>query len=76
MITVTIGNNLNKEKFIMDEARTVRSALEEAGVDYSASMTMLDGASLRPGDMDKSFADFGIYEQCKLISVVKADSAA
>ncbi|MDR9824985.1 hypothetical protein RCJ22_05100, partial [Vibrio sp. FNV 38] len=37
---------------------------------------MLDGVTLRPGDLDKSFDDFGIAETCYLLSVQKADNAA
>ena len=39
-------------------------------------MTSLDGTTLMPGDLDKSFAQFGITEKCFLLNVVKADNAA
>ena len=35
----------------------------------------LDGSSLNPGDLDKTFQQFGITEKCFLLNVVKADNA-
>lgn len=76
MIKVTIGNNLSRQSVIIDETTTLRTALEENGIDYSVGMTSLDGSTLAPGDLDKTFADFGITEKCYLLNVVKADNAA
>ena len=75
MITIKIGNNLERKTVIVDENTTVRNALESNGIDYSTGVTTLDGAPLRPGDMDKSFAQFGITEKCTLVNVLKADNA-
>lgn len=76
MIKVTIGNNVRRNSVMMDENISLRTALEEAGIDYSVGMTSLDGTTLQPGDLDKSFAQFGITEKCYLLNVVKADNAA
>lgn len=75
MIQVTVGNNVKREKMIVDANRTLRSVLEEAGIDYTRGVMHLDGASVNPGDLDKTFASFGIAEKCFLLSVVKADNA-
>lgn len=76
MIQVTVGNNVKREKMIVDAGRTLRSVLEEAGVDYTRGVMHLDGSSLNPGDLDKTFESFGITEKCFLLNVVKADNAA
>jgi hypothetical protein len=76
MIKVTVGNNVKRESVIIDEGTTLRAALENAGVDYSRGVMHLDGSSLSPGDLDRSFASFGITEKCYLLNVVKADNAA
>jgi hypothetical protein len=55
---------------------TLREALEMAEIDYTAGIMNLDGSTLNPGDLDKTFADFGIREKCYLLNVVKADNAA
>lgn len=75
MIKVTLGNNLRRESNIIDENTTLRAALENAEVDYTRGMMHLDGAPLSAGDLDKTFADFGVKEKCYLLNVVKADNA-
>lgn len=44
-------------------------------MDYTRGTIQLDSAPLGPGDLDKTFADFGITEKCYLLNVVKADNA-
>jgi len=75
MIKVTIGNNVKRTSEILDERTTLREALECAGIDYTRGTMNLDGSTLNPGDLDKTFADFGITEKCFLLNVVKADNA-
>lgn len=77
MIKITVGNTLKREVVLKDEATTtLRSVLEEAGVDYTKGTTTLDGATLQPGSLDKTFKEFGITTTCFLLNVVKADNAA
>lgn len=76
MIKVTIGNNVRRNAVIIDENTTLRAALEQNGIDYAVGMTSLDGVTLQAGDLDKTFASFGITEKCYLLNVVKADNAA
>ena len=76
MIKVTVGNNLSRKSVIVPETSTLREILEANEVNYNTGMTSLDGATLAPGDIDKTFADFGITEKCYLLNVVKADNAA
>jgi hypothetical protein len=76
MIKVTVGNNVKRESVIIDPNSTLRAALENAGVDYTRGVMHLDGSSLNPGDLDKTFTSFGITEKCFLLNVVKADNAA
>ncbi len=75
MIKVTVGNNVKRESVIVEASRTLRSVIEDAGIDYTRGVMHLDGSSLQAGDFDKSFADFGITEKCFLLNVVKADNA-
>jgi hypothetical protein len=75
MIKVTIGNNVKRTSEILDASTTLRSALETAEIDYTRGIMNLDGSTLNPGDLDKTFADFGISEKCYLLNVVKADNA-
>lgn len=77
MIKVTVGNNVKRESVIVSPNTTLRTVLEDNGIDYAnRGVIHLDGASLQPGDLDKTFTDFGITEKCFLLQVVKADNAA
>ena len=75
MIKVVVGNNVKRETVIVDANTTLRTVLEDAGVDYTRGVMHLDGSSLNPGDLDKSFSSFGISDKCYLLNVVKADNA-
>lgn len=76
MIKVRVGHNLDNKTVIVDASRTLKSVLEENEVDYSKGNIHLDGATLKAGDINKTFADFGVTEKCSLIVVVKSDAAA
>ena len=76
MIRVTMGNNLKRKTEVYSRDTTLREALEDAEIDYTTGIMNLDGSTLNPGDMDKTFEDFGIKERCHLLNVVKADNAA
>ena len=75
MIKITLGNNVKRKTEILDENTTLREALEDAEIEYTQGIMNLDGSTLSPGDLDKTFADFGITEKCYLLNVIKADNA-
>ncbi len=75
MIRVTIGTNTNRRSITVDPNRTIKSVLDEQDINYTTGTLHLDGATLQPGEINKTFTDFGITESCYLISVVKADNA-
>jgi len=70
MLKIVVGNTVKRETVIVDDNTTLRSVLESAEIDYSRGAMHLDGSSLNPGDLDKTFADFGIAEKCFLLNVV------
>lgn len=76
MIKIIVKSNTTSKSIIADENRTLRSILEETGVDYSVGTTSLDGVSLPAGGIDKTFADYGVTEKCYLMNVAKMDNAA
>lgn len=75
MIRVTVGNNVNHESVIVNDQTTLRSVLEEQHIDYQNGSCTLDGSTLKPGELDKSFADFGIKEKAFLFCIVKTNNA-
>ena len=74
MIKVYFGTNVTRNDVTVDESRTLRSVLEEQKFDYARGTMHLDGAALKPGDLDKPFSEFGIKEMCYLLNVAKADN--
>ena len=74
-IKVTVGNNVQRNTLMVDDSSTLRGILESEGIDYARGQMHLDGSSLRPGDLDKTFADLGITSQCYLLNVAKTDNA-
>ena len=75
MIRVTVGNNVKRENVIVNDQTTLRSVLEQQNIDYTRGNLTLDGSTLQPGSLDKTFAEFGIKEKCFLMQIVKADNA-
>ena len=77
MIRVYVGNNLNRTPVDVTSDTTLRKVLEDANVDYGVGMTSLDGATLKPGDLDKTFAEMNVTgEKCYLLNTAKAVNAA
>ena len=76
MIKVFVGNNINRKAVLVDETSSLRKVLEDNQIDYSIGITTLDGATLGAGELDKTFAEFGITEQCYLLNTAKAVNAA
>jgi hypothetical protein len=75
MIQVTIGTNTNRKKITVDANKTIKDTLDENNVNYSVATLHMDGATLQPGEINKTFAEMGVTESCYLIAVVKADNA-
>lgn len=73
MIRVTVGNNVKRENTIVSDQTTLREVLEQQEIDYTRGSLTLDGSTLQPGALDKTFAEFGIKEKCFLMQIVKAD---
>ena len=75
MIRVYVGNNIERAPHDVDINRTLRSVLQECGIDYSQGVTSLDGASIQPGGLDKTFAEYGVTNECFLIVTVNTKNA-
>ena len=80
MIRVYVGDNLNHPQKTIDENTTLRQTFKDAGIEYGSGVITLDGSSIRPGDLDKTFADFGYdgtegHNKAFLFSVSKMDNA-
>lgn len=76
MINVTVGSNMNRRTVSVDESTTtLRSVLENNGIDYNRFTVHLDGDPVTNDKLDKTFAENGVFDNCFLVSVSKTDSA-
>lgn len=75
VVSVVVGNNAGRNTKSVESNETLRKTLEDNNVDYTRGMTMLDGSPLQPGDLDKTYEDFGIKKSCYLLNVIKTDNA-
>ena len=75
MIKVIVGTTTERIDKNYAPSTTIRTILEDNAIDYSVAQIMLDGASLKAGEMDKTLADMNITEKCMLMAVVKANTA-
>jgi len=76
MIKVTMGTTVKRVSDVFGADTTLRSALDQHGIDYTSGTMHLDGSPLDADDLDRTFADHGIIDKCFLLNVVKADNAA
>lgn len=74
MIKVRIQSNSVREEQLVAPTSTLRSVLDAAGVQYQSCTVNLDGMPLKAGDLDKTFADFGVTEVCWLTGITKQDN--
>ena len=75
MIKVTVGNNVKRNTVIVSSDTTLRQVLEDNQIDYTRGAMHLDGSPLQAGDLNKTFAQYGVTDKCFLLNVVKADNA-
>lgn len=75
IVNCYIGTMIDRTPYAVQTSSTLREACEEANFDFAAGQMQLDGATLRPGDIDKTFDDFGITQTCYLIRVAKLANA-
>ena len=80
MIEVKIGDNVKRETIHVSEDATLRETLNNNNISYANATTNLDGCPLDPGDLNKTFREFGFdgtpgHDFCYLLCVVKADNA-
>lgn len=75
MIQVRIGNTTETKTVILDGNTTLRDALENNEIGYDMATVYLDGCTINPGDLDKTFNILGITERCTLMAIVNTKNA-
>lgn len=75
MIKVTFGNNISRKTSLVSENTTLRAAIESSGLDFSRGVTSVNGFSVSVADMDSTFTELGVENECFVMNIVKADNA-
>lgn len=74
-ILVRYSSNTQRGTDAVSNTTSIRDFMENHGLDYSRAIPQLDGTPLMAGQMDKTFADFGIESKCTLFVIAKMDNA-
>lgn len=75
MVNVVLASTAGRKSGVFDDSTTVRSVLEQLNVDYSGATNCLDGVRLDTAGMNKTLAQHGVTENCRISSIVKTDNA-
>jgi riboflavin synthase alpha subunit len=76
VVNVITGTNVTKNQPVqVPSDTTLRAVLEAAQIEYQRGGITIDGVSLQPGDIDKTFDDFNVANTTWLLQVKKADNA-
>lgn len=81
MVKVIVGNNVKKEEYNARIDETLRNVIDATGIiDLTSGSIHLDGATLKAGDLNKTFAELGYdgspdHDHAFLLSVVNAKNA-
>lgn len=80
MLKLSIANNVTRKSVMVPENSTIREAFENNGVDFTGASVNMDGSILGPGEINKTFLDFGYNgtpgrDKVMLRAIVKADNA-
>jgi hypothetical protein len=71
MIKVNIIQNTTKKVVMAEETSTPKQVLKQSGIDFGSAVINLDSCPLSTADMNTSFADLKITDDCLLVAVTK-----
>lgn len=75
IIKVTIGTNTERKSITVDNNETVKNVLANNDVNHQSCVVHLDGLPLTVAELNSTFADLNITDECTLLAVVKASNA-
>ena len=76
MIKVYVTTTAGRKSDLFDEGTTIREIFQAFDVDYSVATNCIDGTKIDPAGMNKTLAEWGVRDECRLSSIVKIDNAA
>ena len=72
-IKITFGTTTSYSSKLVPASTKVSDFLQSNNIPTAGATVQLDGAPVR--DLDKSFAELGIVDECTLFSIVNAKNA-
>ena len=75
MITITYGDNLNRNVAFADANQTIRDFIAANNFDVGTRSITLQGVTLTDADLDQTFAAKGITERASLLAIARKDNA-
>jgi hypothetical protein len=75
IIKVTIGTNTERKTVTVDNNESIKKVLTDNAVNYASCVIHLDGMPLNVSELNGTFADLNITDECSLLAVVKASNA-
>ena len=76
MVKVYLTTTAGRKSELFDEGTTIREIFNHFETDYSVATNCIDGARIDPAGMNKSLAEWGVKDECRISSIVKIDNAA
>lgn len=76
MIKIKLISTANRmPATLVPEESTIREFFEQNDISYEMAAVYLDGVTMQPGDLDKTFEEWGIKESCRISVVIKTQAA-
>ena len=77
MIQVVVLTATSRDTKVVSTDTTIKAVLESVGADIASGGYSLDGSTLLTGEINKTFASFGVAEDSKVyLSKIKAQNNA
>ena len=75
MVIVSLISQTGRVERIVADNTIIRQFLINNNVNPESGMTSVSGTTLSTGELDKTFADFGISDHCFVANVAKPNGA-
>lgn len=75
MIKCTVSTNSGVSFDMYPADTTLRQVLDAQNVNYGTRMIIVDGSTVQPGQLDKTFEQLGITSSCYITAIDQKNNA-